>query len=94
MVGATRDSYLLIEEAVEDGLCVVDLLPKMDSRTKALALEFLVVLRAESRTLMAMPQMPWDASVLEHPSLVTTRAAASLCLEKLGFDLAKWEREL
>src|SRR5688572_12457511 len=62
MVGATRDAYLLIDEAVEDALGVTDarVVQRMDPRTKAAVGRFLRVLRAEVRHLNALPQLPGD----------------------------------
>jgi len=94
MVNATRDEYLLVEEAVEDALGLADprLVQQMDERILASVSRFLLALRAEMDHFDNLPQMPWDKAVLEQHSLKAVRAAAHTCLSEIGFDLASWER--
>lgn len=95
MVHATRDEYLLIDEAVENALGLESprFLTRMDHRTQAAVSDFLLVLHAERVNLDALPSMPWDEKVLENQPLKAIRSAASKCLSQIGFDLAQWERE-
>jgi|SRR5690242_1610306 PhoPQ-activated pathogenicity-related protein len=94
MVNATRDEYLLIEEAVNDALAIGEqrLLQAMDHRTRDPVSRFLVVLRAEMNNLDSLPRMPWPETALENRSVAVIRSAARACLAEIGFDLAEWER--
>jgi hypothetical protein len=94
MVNADADEYLLIEEAIDNALEVDEprLLLHMDGRVRESVARFVSVLRGAEDALRGLPQLPWNATLLDETPMCAVRASACQCLDEIGFDLGAWEK--
>jgi hypothetical protein len=102
MVNATKDNYLLPDEALNHAQDVVDALDNssspstlrgMDPDTAAAVRRFSLVWDTQAQQIDALLEIPWEELVRRNDAWRELRAAAQTCLNDIGFDLTQWERD-